>query len=88
MSTRWSVGDSHLPRSAAVGIGDRLRDVHRALRDYYAHQAEQLTAALIALQNTAAVGDEGERHLADQRAELARLGALAEQAVAIRTLYI
>ena len=23
MSTRWSVGDSHLPRSAAVGIGTR-----------------------------------------------------------------
>jgi hypothetical protein len=66
---------------------DRLRDVHRALRDYYAHQAEELTAALIALQNTSAGGDERERHLADQRAELARLGALAEQAVAIRALY-
>lgn len=66
---------------------DRLRDVHRALRDHYAQRAEQLTAALIALQTTAAGADEPARHLADQRAELARLGALADQAVAIRALY-
>jgi hypothetical protein len=66
---------------------DRLRDVHRALRDHYALQAEQLTTALGAsLEAAAAANDHREQGLADRRAELARLDALAEQATAIRAL--
>ena len=66
---------------------DRLRDVHRALRDHYALQAEQLTTALAgSLEAAAAANDHREQGLADRRAEIARLDALAEQATAIRAL--
>lgn len=67
---------------------DRLRDVHRALRDHYAQQAEQLSTALAAsLEAAAAATSHRDQSLADRRAELARLNALADQATAIRALY-